>query len=35
VGLSSLDFGDEQAVRAWQQYHALLHGDLDQYFGIH
>lgn len=34
VDLASLDFEDGKAVSAWMHYHAQLHADLDQHFGI-
>jgi len=32
--LSSLDWENTSAVRAWMQYHERLHADLDAYFGL-
>lgn len=34
VDLASLDFTDSQAVRAWQQYHAQLHADIETFLGM-
>jgi hypothetical protein len=34
VDLSSLDPRDERAFRAWMQYHAQLHENLDIFFGV-
>lgn len=34
VDLESLDWSNRRAVQAWMQYHANLHDDLDQYFGL-
>ena len=34
IDLESLDWENKRAVRSWMQYHAQLHSDLDQFFGI-
>jgi hypothetical protein len=35
VDLASLDPADGEALTAWMHYHAQLHANLDQFFGVH